>query len=207
MSVKMPRELADIPDDVRDVPAPPVPEAPAPYSFRLALPDLDAEMISEWMNRPHLAETWRYDRPASEWYRHLSIQLDGTFSRPLICSLEGKDIGYIELYRAAKDYIATRYEAEPYDLGLHAALADLTMIYKGHAQYVLPQLVASAFNLEPQCNRMMFDTEHVNAMGRQFCERVGCVFLGEHDMPNRRIALYVLPRSPEHIPRLRNGPR
>lgn len=203
----MPRELTDIPDEVRNVPPPPLPEVPPPYRFRLADPDADAAMISEWMNRPHLAATWRYDRPASQWHRHLSIQLEGTFSRPLICSLDGQDIGYVELYRAAKDYIATKYEAEPYDLGLHAAMADLTMINKGHAQYLLPHFIASAFNREPQCHRMMFDTGAlINAMGRQFCERAGCVFLGEHDMPNRRIALYALPRSPEHIPRLRKPP-
>jgi hypothetical protein len=27
------------------------------------------------------------------------------------------------------------------------------------------------------------------------------VFLGEHDMSNRRMALYVLPRTPDDIPR------
>jgi RimJ/RimL family protein N-acetyltransferase len=206
MSVKMPRELTDTPDEVRNVPPPPIPEVPEPYSLRLADPDAGAEMISEWMNRPHLARTWQYDRPPSQWHRHLSIQLDGTFSRPLIASLEARDVIYFELYRAAKDYIAARYEAEPYDLGLHAAIADPAMIRKGRAQYLLPHIAASVFNLEPQCHRIMFDTDHLNAIARRFCERVGCVFLGEHDMPNRRMALYALPRSPEDIPRLRKAP-
>jgi len=49
--------VTDIPDEVRDVP-PPIPELPAPYGLRLADPDADAELIAEWMNRPHLAESW-----------------------------------------------------------------------------------------------------------------------------------------------------
>ncbi|MGH3554790.1 MAG: acetyltransferase, partial [Mycobacterium sp.] len=35
------------------------------------------------------------------------------------------------------------------------------------------------------------------------CERAGCAFLGEHEMSNRRMALYVLALSPEDVPGLR----
>jgi RimJ/RimL family protein N-acetyltransferase len=192
----MPRELTDIPDEVRRVPAPPLPEAPEPYNFRLADPDTDAEMISEWMNRPHLASTWQYDYPPSRWHRHLSRQLEGTYSRPLISSLNGKDFMYLEIFRAAKDYIATQYKAEPYDMGLHGAIADPTFLNKGHAQHVVRHVVNSVFNVEPRCRRFMFDTDvFIDAMGRRFCERFGCVFLGEYDTPNRRIALFTFPRS------------
>jgi len=31
----------------------------------------------------------------------------------------------------------------------------------------------------------------------------GCAFLGEHDMTNRRKALYALPRAPEDVPEVR----
>jgi hypothetical protein len=30
------------------------------------------------------------------------------------------------------------------------------------------------------------------------------VFLGEHDMSNRRMALYALPRTPDDVPKLRD---
>jgi lysine N-acyltransferase len=65
--VILPRELTEISDEVRNVPPPPTPEVPAPYAFRLADPDADAEMIAEWMNRPHLAEAWESVWPASRW--------------------------------------------------------------------------------------------------------------------------------------------
>jgi RimJ/RimL family protein N-acetyltransferase len=40
----------------------------------------------------------------------------------------------------------------------------------------------------------MFDPDHRNTGARRLCEYAGCTFLGEHDMSNRRMALYALPR-------------
>ena len=199
------RELTDVPDEVRDIPPPPIPELPAPYGLRLADPDVDAEMIAEWMNRPHLAESWEYARPAAWWRRYLRAQLESGFSRPCVGSLDGVDRGYIELYRAAKDSIATRYECDPYDLGLHVAVADLEYMKQGHIRYLLPHLLVSMFTLDPRCRRVMFDPDHRNVLARKFCESGGCVFLGEHDMSNRRMALYALPRTPDDVPRLREA--
>jgi lysine N-acyltransferase len=196
----LPRELTEISDAVRAVGAPPTPALADPYRFRLVDPEADAELISEWMNRPHLVEAWEYDWPPVRWQRYLRAQLDGEYSRPFIGSFRGKDFGYIELYRAAKDSIAPRYDADPHDIGLHAAIADLKFVNRGIAPILLPRVVASIFELEPRCRRIMFDPDHRNSGARAVCEYTGCVFLGEHDMANRRMALYALPRTPQDAP-------
>lgn len=193
----LPRELIDISDEVREVAAPAVPVVAEPYAARLVDPDRDAEMISEWMNRPHLVEAWEYDWPPARWRRYLNAQLDGQYSRPVLGYFRGKPFGYLEIYRAAKDSIATRYAADPYDIGLHAAIADARFVNRGIGPIVLPRIVASIFELEPRCRRVMFDPDHRNTGARRLCEHAGCVFLGEHDMPNRRMALYALPRNPD----------
>ena len=195
----LPRELPSVSDCVRAVGAPPTPILAEPYAIRLADPDGDAEMISEWMNRPHLAEAWEYDWPPQRWHRYLRAQLDGEYSRPFIGSFRGAPFGYIELYRAAKDSIAPRYDAEPNDIGLHAAIAELKFVNRGIGPILLPRLVASVFELEPQCRRIMFDPDHRNSGARRLCEYAGCSFLGEHDMSNRRMALYALPRTPSGV--------
>ncbi|KQH81077.1 siderophore biosynthesis protein [Mycobacterium gordonae] len=202
--VMLPRERTELPDEVRRIPPPPSrPEVPAPYAFRLADPYADAEMISEWMRRPHLAAAWEYVWPVSRWRRYLLAQLDGSYSRPFVASIDGRDHAYVELYWAAKDSIATRYQYDPHDLGIHAAIADPAVTNKGIAQFVLPHLVASVLTDEPECRRVMFDPDHRNTTARRFCESAGCVFLGEHDMTNRRMALYALPRTPADVPRRR----
>lgn len=119
------RELTDITDSVRQVPAPPVPELLPPSRIRVADPDgADAELVAEWMNRPHLVTTWEYDWPVARWRNHLRAQVDGAYSRPLILSINGFDRAYMEIYRAAKDSIARCYDSRPHDLGLHGAIAD-----------------------------------------------------------------------------------
>ena len=72
----LPRELTEISDSVRRVSAPPTPILAEPYRLRLIDPDTDADMISEWMNRPHLVEAWEYDRPPARWHRYPCAQLD-----------------------------------------------------------------------------------------------------------------------------------
>jgi len=196
----LPRELTDVSEEVGSVAAPPTPVLNEPYNIRLVDPDIDADMISEWMNRPHLVEAWEYDWPPSRWHRYLSAQLAGQYSRPFIGSFRGKAFAYIELYRAAKDSIAPRYDADPHDIGLHAAIAEMRFVNRGIAPILLPRLVASVFELEPRCRRIMFDPDHRNAGARAVCEYAGCTFHGEHDMANRRMALYALPRTPDDVP-------
>ena len=190
---RLARELTDLSDEVKAVPAPPALTVDAPYALRAAQLS-DAPLIAEWMNRPHLAEAWEYDWPEARWRSHLEAQLNGTYSLPLIGSWRDVDRGYLELYRAAKDSIATRYDADPYDLGLHAAIADLPLVNRGFGPLLLPRIVASVFRTETRCQRVMFDPDHRNSAARRLCEFVGCEFLGEHDMANRRMALYSLER-------------
>ncbi len=190
----LPRELTDISDDVRAVPAPAVPQLSEPYSIRLVDAEADAEMIAEWMNRPHLAEAWEYDRPVTWWLGYLRAQLAGAYSRPLVGTFRGEPLGYVEVYRAAKDSIAPCYDADPHDLGLHAAIADLGIVNRGFGPLLLPRLAASLFEAESRCRRIMFDPDHRNTGARRLCEYARCEFLGEHQMSNRRMALYALHR-------------
>jgi RimJ/RimL family protein N-acetyltransferase len=197
----LPRELTEgLTDEVRNVPPPPIPVLSEPYSLRLADPHADAEMIAEWMSLHHLAEAWESAWPVPRWRKYLRAQLDGSYSRPFVGSMRGQDGGYVEVYRAAKDSIATRYQADAYDVGLHAAIAELTVVNKGLGPFLLPRIVASIFELEPRCRRIMFDPDHRNRAARRLCEYAGCTFLGEHDMSNRRMALYALVRSPADVP-------
>jgi RimJ/RimL family protein N-acetyltransferase len=200
----LPRELADVSDEIGRVPAPPMPEVPSPYACRLVDPEADAERIAEWMSRPHLERSWGQAWPASRWREYLRTQLAGTYCRPFIGSIDEHDHGYVELYRAAKDLVSTQYQSDPCDLGVRPALADLEVLNQGMVLLLLPHFVASVFNAEPQCRRIMFDPDHRNAPLREFCESGGCVFLGEHDSINRRRALYVLPRTLDDVPRLRD---
>ncbi|MCV7191305.1 GNAT family N-acetyltransferase [Mycolicibacterium brumae] len=190
----LPRELTDLSAEVRAVSAPPVPTLADPYGLVGVNPDVDAELIAEWMNRPHLVEAWESAWPVERWRGYLKAQLAGQYSRPYLGSFRGEPHGYIEIYRAAKDSIAPRYDADPHDLGIHAAIAELRSVNRGFAPLMLPKLTTALFALDPDCRRIMFDPDHRNTGARRLCEWAGCEFLGEHQMSNRKMALYALPR-------------
>ena len=189
----LPRERFDITDELAHLDRPPVPALDPPFALRLAR-RADADMVSEWMNRPHLATAWEYDWPTPRWEQHLGAQLNGTYSLPLLGSIRGKDCAYLELYWGSKDLISYYYDAEPYDLGLHAAIADPALVNRGLGPMLLPRIVANVFCVEPRCRRIMFDPDHRNTTARRLCESAGCTFLGEHDTTNRRMSLYALGR-------------
>lgn len=171
-----------------------MPQLLRPSAIRVASDD-DAALIAEWMSRPHLARTWEYDWPVERWRKHLKAQLYGHYSLPLVLSIGGVDRGYLEIYRAAKDSIAGRYDSEPHDLGLHGAIADEELVNRGLGPMLLPKIVASVLAADPDCQRIMFDPDHRNTTVRGLCEFAGCRFLGEHEMPYRTMALYQLDRD------------
>ena len=187
------RERKDLSEELLRIGRLAVPEVEPPYALRAATSS-DAEMVAEWMNRPHLAEAWEYAWPTSRWRQHITAQLDGTYSLPVIGTLRGEECAYLEIYWAAKDLISHHYDADPYDVGLHAAIADLALVNRGLGPRLLPRIVASLFAQEPRCGRIMFDPDHRNTTVRRLCEYVGCRSLGEHDTPNRRMVLYALER-------------
>jgi RimJ/RimL family protein N-acetyltransferase len=108
-------------------------------------------------------EASEYAWPPARWQQYLRARREGEYSRPFICTFRGGDFGYIELYRAAKDSIAPRYDADPHDVALHAAIAELKFVNRGIGPMLLPRLVASVFELEPLCRRIMFDPDLRNS--------------------------------------------
>ncbi len=144
------RELTDITDEVRAVDAPPTPILAEPYDIRAADAGADAELVSEWMNRPHLVEAWEYDWAPDRWSRYLQAQLDGEYhgrsSRASVASPSGTSSCTGRL----GDSIAPRYAADPYDIGMHAAIADLRFVNRGMGPILLPRIVASVFELRTE---------------------------------------------------------
>ncbi|EFV14751.1 GNAT family N-acetyltransferase [Segniliparus rugosus] len=215
--VTLPRELVDLSEQVRQAPAPAAPKLPPPYSLRLVDPEGDdPELIAAWMARPHLAATWEQSWPAERWRADSRARLSGAYSRPYLLDYDMADagrpedgvrpVGYIEYYRVAKDECARCYPADPWDVGFHIATGETELIGRGIMSRWIGVMAAEVFAAEPYCRRLICDPDHRNAPMRRALEKCGWILLGEHQVrPERRIALYCLPRTPEDLPRLAEG--
>ncbi|WP_425301065.1 GNAT family N-acetyltransferase [Nocardia neocaledoniensis] len=208
----LPREQTELPADVAAAPAPNLPVFAAPFALRVADPDgTDPDLLVEWMARPHLLESWEQDWDADRRRADFRAQLAGTYSRPCLLSLDFallgrpelgvRDIAYLEFYRAAKDEIGHLYDSAPGDIGFHIATADTAVIGKGIMTGWIATMVTALFAANPDCRRVLGDPDHRNQAICRSLTKAGFHRIDEFDVrPDRRIALYAAPRTPEDLP-------
>jgi len=191
--------------EVLAVPAPPTPVLPAPWLIRVARADGDdLDLVHGWMNAPHVAPFWDQAWSRERWADELGTQLAGSYSRPYIVEMSGRPFMYVELYRAARDVVADHYPALPHDIGLHGAIGEPDMAGRGIAFRFWLHILPAVFAAEPQCRRVVTDPAAEHTVARRLDEgvarRVGGSMLGEVQLPHKRAALFVYPRSPQDLP-------
>ncbi|ALR12369.1 N6-hydroxylysine acetyltransferase [Mycobacteroides saopaulense] len=191
------REITEVADEVAAAGPPPLPLLEGTrYRLRRVDPDgSDPDMLSEWFARPHLVETWEQAWPAARWREDSAYRLAGHYSLPCILSVDGAEVGYVELYRAARDEIAGVYDAHPHDTGFHIATADTEHLGRGVISGWIRLLPFVVFAADPGCRRMMADPAAENRPINKVLARLEWTALGEFDIrPDRRIALYCFER-------------
>ncbi|MCP2260046.1 Protein N-acetyltransferase, RimJ/RimL family [Streptoalloteichus tenebrarius] len=180
---------------------PPVPVLAGPWRMRLARPEgEDLDLIHGWMNAPHVAPFWDQAWPRQRWADALAGQLAGTYSRPFVVDLDGEPFAYVELYRAARDVVAAHYDARPHDVGYHVAIGDKDRIGKGIGGKLFRAVIDGVFAAEPECARIVSEPDARNEAARRMDVKLGLHFLGEVDLPHKRAALFIYPRTPADVP-------
>ncbi|WP_124711343.1 GNAT family N-acetyltransferase [Gordonia insulae] len=197
------REITDVTAEVIAAGPPVVPAPTGRFSLRPVDPDADPALLVTWFARPHLVATWEQEWSAERWHADSAHRLAGDYSRPMIVALDGTEIGYIELYRPARDEIARLYPADPHDMGLHIATADPDLTGRGVMSAWMAELAQSLFDADPRCRRVVLEPDARNTRMRRALTKNGWVDLGEFDVrPDRRIALHVLGRTADDVPQL-----
>ncbi|KXT58320.1 GNAT family N-acetyltransferase [Gordonia sp. PS3] len=191
------RELTDVSDAVREAGAPPVPSTIGAFALRTVEPGgADPALLEEWFARPHLVQTWEQEWSAARWRDDARYRLDGDYSRPIIFSRKGVDVGYLEIYRVARDEIARLYPVDPHDLGLHVATADPELLGRGEISAFIRELADALFAADPDCRCIAVEPASSNTPMRRALTKRGWTDHGEFQVrPDRRIALHLLPRE------------
>ncbi|MDF3319817.1 GNAT family N-acetyltransferase [Rhodococcus sp. C3V] len=188
-----------------DISPPPTEFVRDEFTFRVVSGSDDIATVHEWMNRPHNAETWGYDWPVERWSNHIAAQLDTNYSRPIIVTVDGADVAYMEFYRPSQDIIGEFYECDPHDLGLHIAIADIESSPKGRGSRLMSVVVDEFFSYDPNCKAVAFEPDASNIAVRKAVLKTGSTFIGEIPIPNREIALYLTPRPGTSLTETRRG--
>lgn len=194
---QLPRLRTDLSDAVRAVPAPAVPTLADPFAVRVADPATDAQLVAEWMARPHLVATWEQDWPADRWRRNMAARLAGRYSVPCVIGYCGRDVGYLEIYRVAQDEVGAFYDSAPTDLGIHIAIGEQELLGRGIFSRFLHALTDAMADAEPDCDIVIGDPDHRNAPIRRALAKAGFTEAGIVAVrPQRTIALMSRGRTP-----------
>ncbi|MEE4022149.1 GNAT family N-acetyltransferase [Gordonia sp. PKS22-38] len=196
------REITDVSAEVAAAGGPVVPTLTGRFRLRRVDPDgTDPAMLVSWFARPHLVQTWEQEWTEQRWRADAAHRLAGDYSVPFILSFDGVEVGYVELYRPARDEIARLYPADPHDMGFHIATADPALTGRGLISAWLAELAQAIFDADTRCRRIVLEPGASNAPIRRALTKHGFVDLGEFDVrPDRRIALHAMGREPGDLP-------
>lgn len=144
-----------------DAGPPPLPQLDSPWSIRLCRAEdpSDVDLVHRWMHAPHVARAWQQAWPRERWRAVLAEQLAGDHTRPLIASLDGRPLAYLEVYRVARDILGPHYPTDlaphPHDLGVHIAIGDPGQTGKGLGRQLLRAVACGLFAADPACIRVV----------------------------------------------------
>ncbi|MFC4070632.1 GNAT family N-acetyltransferase [Actinoplanes subglobosus] len=176
---------------------PPVPDPPAPWSVRGLTPGGgDPELVSAWMNEPHVALFWEQDWPPQRWAETLAEQLAGDCTRPYLVSYDGVPFAYVEVYRTPRDVVGRHYPYDIHDLGLHLAIGDRERTGKGLGRAMVRALVGALHQADPRIRRVLADPDERHTIARRMFVGAGFRLLGVSDLGHKHAALHVYDFSP-----------
>ncbi len=193
---EVPNPLAPIPGEVA---GPPPPRLGSGWSLRPVELDAsgggpDAERVHAWMHAPHVARTWHQAWSPAAWRAELATQLGGDHSLPCVVGVEGRDVGYVEIYRVLRDTLAATYPHDPHDLGVHIALGELDMIGRGAGSALLGDIARGLLAADANCVRVVAEPDVHNAASVGAFAKAGFVRDREVGLPSKNSALMVFPR-------------
>lgn len=107
------------------------------YGLRAVVLNQDFPLLYKWMHEPHVIQQWQMDKPELElkvYFERMSVD---DHQRLYIIQINDRDIGYLEIYEAARDRLGLYYSADSSDLGWHILFGETDVVGQGHFRAVM----------------------------------------------------------------------
>lgn len=149
------------------------------------------------MAQPHILKWWEQDWSVERWAQAIEEQVAGEHSIPCLISIDGEDLGYVELYRVRHDRLAEYYAWQEHDWGVHVAIGDPNRLGLGLGRRLLRALVDALLRADPLSGRVVAEPDITNVGSVRAFEAAGFVTQGELELPEKRALLMVHTRTVE----------
>lgn len=181
------------------VAAAPVPEPAPEWSIRpIEIHDddggPDVRLVHRWMNLDHVASTWLQAWSLTRWRDELAHQLSGTHSLPCLVGYQGRQIGYLEIYRVVRDKLGECYPCHEHDLGVHIALGEPDAIGRGLGSSLLRSVAEGLLAADERCRRVVAEPDLHNGASIRAFTKAGFVRRADVGLPTKNAALMVFSR-------------
>lgn len=171
-----------------------VPELDASLSFRSLNPDLDLDMIYEWVNQAYAQKFWQLKGSRSM----IEALYKDILSNPQVHSFIGlvdqMPVCQIELYTISSDELADHLPAQAGDCGLHILMCPPRQMQKGWSFYAL-RLFQEFYFSSPQAQRLFAEPDRENHAANQLAMNAGFRFLKTIELSYKTANLYYLLRQ------------
>ncbi|MFH9398058.1 GNAT family N-acetyltransferase [Streptomyces sp. NPDC017413] len=160
----------------------------------------EGRLMSRWMKQEYLKRTWHQAWSPERWTEELRRLHAGDGGGPFQITYDGKPFAYIEVYRPLDSNIASFHPWGRHDLGFHIAITDHTLIGRGLGTAFVSDLVPTLFRCSPEAGRVAAEPDVRNLACRTVMERAGMALVRTVQLPHKKAALHVCPRSRTRTP-------
>lgn len=186
---------------------------PRPTSGRFVLRPVDPEdgaqvtLIHRWMNAPHVVAYWQTALPREGIRDYLRAEAARAHSRPFLAELRpasdpvasepvaGEPVGYLELYRADLDPLASHYDFRADDLGIHLLIGAVEQTGRGLGTALIAAARDALLAGHPESTRVVAEPDVRNAASLRAFAAAGFEHRGELTLPDKTAALMVFDRK------------
>jgi acetyl CoA:N6-hydroxylysine acetyl transferase len=160
---------------------------------RPLVPEHDAELLHDWMNRPHVVEFWNMDWPL-QWVRdYLDRQVADPARSPYLGFVDDEPVGYVEVYDPLRDVLGGHAPVREGDLGAHVLIGNEDHL--GRFSVALGRATIRFLFQRPEVQRIVGEPDVRNNNFLSLLAFLGFQKEMEVDMPDKRAAFMVCTRE------------
>ncbi|WP_121743960.1 GNAT family N-acetyltransferase [Natronorubrum halophilum] len=164
--------------------------------FRPVSLERDLGRLHAWLGSDHVKPYWDLDRPLPEFREAMREKLADDHLTPYVGCLDHVPMSYWEAYRPADDDLASYYDVEPADRGVHLLIGPEEYVGRGYGTALFRAMVAFQFR-HAETDRVVLEPDARNDAVFAVAERCGCDLRHEFEFEEaeKTARLVVCPRE------------
>lgn len=146
-------------------------------------------LIYDWMHKEHVIPQWQLNEPMPKLLAYYEKMIVDDHQKLYFITINGRAVGYIEVYEAARDRVRLYYDIKAADMGFHILLGETDVVGKGYAKPIIRCLTDFIFQ-NSRARKVIVEPDSKNKPMSKILNALSYEPQGELDMPEKVAMLY-----------------